>query len=99
MTPEELAYLGPLPCLSTVSIPYPDREATNLEFPDQATAADFTAAIYATEFGASGGEAAKFKNGAAMTDESTAYLHAGRFFYVINSWMPEAISAFLEQVE
>ncbi len=82
-------------CLGCVTF-YSRVTVLALEFADQATAADFTEAIYATEFGRRGGEAAIFRNGAVLTDEYSAFLHTGRFFYVINSWMPDAISAFIE---
>ncbi len=71
----------------------------SLEFADRETAAEFVEAIYAYEFGRHGGKAVAFVNGAIQMDEYTAYLHAGRFFYVINSWMPDTISAFLRSAK
>jgi hypothetical protein len=74
---------------------YMSAQVIVLEFDSESEAAGFADDFFTYKFGIYAGGSARYRHGAIFTEPFLAYRLAGRYFYIIGSWMPETIDAIL----
>jgi hypothetical protein len=87
-------------CLGCVGF-YAGGEVIALEFAREAEAASYAKTFLDFELSKHiyrNRPMPRAEHGATLLDSSLAVRHAGRYFYIIGSWMPETIAAILRGV-